>query len=214
MNLNGSFIKQLYVSRSNLVFYLKNAGFDCKQIENASIEDMEHMKTYNQLDFKVTNPITNESCYILYKLDENFKQNIIKRNNIEQCINEIYDELKILDNKDTLIIVTNEYTKESVNKILKNVWEKESKYVVVFTLSNLQTNILLHSYVPKHIRLNTIQKDELYKQYNLSNDKQLPEISRFDPVSKVIFLRPNEVCEIIRYDKISLMNKYYRVCIS
>ena len=94
MNLNGSFIKQLYVSRSNLVFYLKNAGFDCKQIENASIEDMEHMKTYNQLDFKVTNPITNESCYILYKLDENFKQNIIKRNNIEQCINEMYDELK------------------------------------------------------------------------------------------------------------------------
>jgi DNA-directed RNA polymerase subunit H (RpoH/RPB5) len=214
MNLNGSFIKQLYVSRTNLVYYLKNSGFDCKTIENSSIEDMEHMKTYNQLDFKVTNPITNESCYIMYKLDENFKQNIIKRNNIEQYINEVYDELKILENKDTLIIVTNEYTKDSVNKILKNMWEKENKYVVVFTLSNLQTNILLHSYVPKHTRLNTIQKEEVFKTYNLSNDKQLPEISRFDPVSKVIFLRPGEVCEIIRYDKISLMNKYYRVCVS
>ena len=62
--------------------------------------------------------------------------------------------------------------------------------------------------------MNAIQKDELFKQYNLSNDSQLPEISRFDPVSKVIFLRPGEVCEIIRYDKISLTNKYYRVCVS
>jgi len=214
MDLNGSFIKQLSISRSNLIFYLKNSGFDCKNYENSSIEDIENMKNYNQLDFKVSNSETNESCYVLYKLDENFKQNIIKRNNIEQYINEIYDELKILEHKDTLIIVTNEYTKESVNKILKNMWEKENKYVVVFTLSNLQTNILQHSLVPKHIRLNVIQKEEIFKLYNLMNDKQLPEISRFDPVSKVIFLRPGEVCEIIRYDKISLMNKYYRVCVS
>ena len=60
----------------------------------------------------------------------------------------------------------------------------------------------------------TTSLNHIFKTYNLSNDKQLPEISRFDPVSKVIFLRPGEICEIIRYDKISLMNKYYRVCVS
>ena len=75
-------------------------------------------------------------------------------------------------------------------------------------------NILKHTFVPKHVKLTPEEKIEFYKAYNIQNDLQLPEISRFDPVSKVILLRPNEVCEIIRYDKISLMNKYYRVCIS
>jgi DNA-directed RNA polymerase subunit H (RpoH/RPB5) len=214
MDLNGSFIKQLYVSRSNLMFYLKNAGFECKKYENSSLEDIENMKNYNQLDFKVTNESTGESCYILYKLDESFKQNLIKRNNIEQFIYDVYDTLKLIENTDTLVIVTTEYTKESVNKVLKNLWEKEKKFVTVFTLSNLQTNILLHSFVPKHTRLNSEEKNAIMVKYNCSNDSQLPQISRFDPVSKVIFLRPSELCEIIRYDKISLMNKYYRICIS
>jgi len=50
-------------------------------------------------------------------------------------------------------------------------------------------------------------------KYNIENDKQLPQISRFDPVAKAILLRPGEVCKIIRYDKISLQNDYYRICV-
>ena len=113
-----------------------------------------------------------------------------------------------------MIIVTNDYTQESVNKILKNIWEKESKYIVLFSLSNLQINVLLHSFVPKHIRLTQEQKEEVFQRYNIKNNSQLPEIGRFDPAAKAILLRPGEVCEITRYDKISYMNKFYRICIS
>ena len=214
MDINGSFIKQLYVSRNNLIFYLKNAGFDCSTFENSSIEDVENMKRYEQLDFKVSNLENGESCYVLYKLDEGFKQNLIKRNNIEQYIQEVYEDLKLIENTDTLIIVTNDYTQESVNKILKNIWEKESKYIVLFSLSNLQINVLVHSFVPKHIRLTQEQKEEVFQRYNIKNNSQLPEIGRFDPAAKAILLRPGEVCEITRYDKISYMNKFYRICIS
>jgi DNA-directed RNA polymerase subunit H (RpoH/RPB5) len=214
MDTNGSFMKQLYVSRTTILYYLKNAGFDCTHYENFSIEDIESMNQYDQLHFKVTNMTTNESCYVLYKLDETFKQNIIKRNNIEQFINEIYEEHRLIENKDTLIIITNEYTKESVNKILKNIWEKEKKYIVLFTLSNLQKNTLLHHLVPNHTRLSNDEKLSIFKKYNIKNNLELPEISRFDPVSKAILLRPEELCEIIRHDKISLTNKFYRICIS
>ena len=127
---------------------------------------------------------------------------------------EVYEDLKLIENTDTLIIVTNDYTQESVNKILKNIWEKESKYIVLFSLSNLQINVLLHSFVPKHIRLTQEQKEEVFQRYNIKNNSQLPEIGRFDPAAKAILLRPGEVCEITRYDKISYMNKFYRICIS
>ncbi len=50
-------------------------------------------------------------------------------------------------------------------------------------------------------------------KYNIMNDTQLPEISRFDPVAKAICIRPGEVCEIIRPSKTSIKSTYYRICV-
>jgi DNA-directed RNA polymerase subunit H (RpoH/RPB5) len=214
MDSTRSYVKQVYISRNILIEYLKNMGYDCKAYENFSIEDVESMKKYNQLDFKVNNVSTNENCYILYKLDESFKQNVVKRNNIEQHIHEVYEEKILIENKDTLVIVTTEYTNESIHKVLKNIWENQKKFIVILTLANLQINLLKHTFVPKHTKMTDEEKSELYKKYNISNDLQLPQISRFDAAAKSIFLRPGQVCKITRYDKISLMNDYYRICIS
>ena len=77
MDSNQSYVKQIYTSRMNLIEYLKNMEFECSEFENFSIEEIEVMKKYQQLNFKVTNPTTNESCYILYKIETSLKQNII-----------------------------------------------------------------------------------------------------------------------------------------
>ena len=44
------------------------------------------------------------------------------------------------------------------------------------------------------------------------NDKQIPEITRFDPVAIAIGLRPQQVVEIIRSSPTALTTKYYRIC--
>ena len=44
------------------------------------------------------------------------------------------------------------------------------------------------------------------------NDKQFPEISRFDPVAIAIGLRPSQVVEIIRSSPTALKTKFYRLC--
>ena len=80
-------------------------------------------------------------------------------------------------------------------------------------LKSLQFNILQHSYVPLHEKLEEKQTQEVFKKYNISHSGQLPEISMFDPVAKVLLMRPNEVCKITRYDKISMENEFYRICV-
>jgi len=87
-------------------------------------------------------------------------------------------------------------------------------YVVLFDLKQLQLNVLNHRLVPKHVKLTPEEKIVLYQKLNIEEDAQLPEISRFDPVAKTLFLRPGEVCRITRFDKISFTNDYYRVCVS
>ena len=90
---------------------------------------------------------------------------------------------------------------------------KFDNYIHLFNLYSLQFKILEHKYVPKHIKLNDIEKEEFYNKYNITNNSHIPEINRFDPVANAIFLKPGDICKIIRYEKASFLNEYYRYCI-
>ena len=80
------------------------------------------------------------------------------------------------------------------------------------TLKQLQFNILDHTLVPPHRILSEAEVDAIKEKYNITQDSQFPEISRFDPVANAFGMRPGEVCEIIRGSKTAIMTKYYRLC--
>ena len=50
-------------------------------------------------------------------------------------------------------------------------------------------------------------------KYNISDKNQFPDISRFDPVSRAIGLRPGQVCHISRPSKTAIKSDYYRICV-
>ena len=91
--------------------------------------------------------------------------------------------------------------------------EKHGEYVIVYELKTLLFNILEHSYVPKHEKLTNEEKIQLYKTKNITHDSQVPEISMFDPMAKALLLKPGEVCKITRYNKISYIDYFYRLCV-
>ena len=118
-----------------------------------------------------------------------------------------------IKNNHTLILVVQNPPNDTIVKTVKQVWSRYNEYVVIFDISALQINILKHQYVPPHRKLDDEEKEKLYVKYNVINDKQLPEISIMDPVARAILLRPGQVCEITRYDKISFSGYYYRICV-
>ena len=62
------------------------------------------------------------------------------------------------------------------------------KVILLLSLSesNISYNILNHTLVPPHRILNETETNEIKEKYNIINDPEFPEISRFDPVAKVI----------------------------
>jgi len=80
-------------------------------------------------------------------------------------------------------------------------------------LKRLQFNILKHELVPPHRVLTTAEKNAIKQRYNIMEEMQFPEISRFDPVAQAIGLRPGEVCEILRPSKTAISAPYYRLCV-
>ena len=93
------------------------------------------------------------------------------------------------------------------------IWEKDGLFIVIENIKRLQYNILNHSLVPEHTIIDDKQVDEVMKKYNIKNKMEFPDISRFDPVARVIGLRPGDVCKIIRPSKTAITTEYYRVCI-
>ncbi len=90
---------------------------------------------------------------------------------------------------------------------------KKFTFPYLFNLNNYLYDILEHQYVPEHILLDDDEIDTVKKRYNIMDDSQWPEISRFDPVAQAIGLRPKQVCKIIRSSETSITNEYYRICI-
>jgi DNA-directed RNA polymerase subunit H (RpoH/RPB5) len=215
MESKSIYLSKLYKSRTNIIYYLTEMGFDCSAYERFSMEELDAIQKSNNLDFMVLKE--EEKCYVRYMTeDANTKNpaNSVKKLNISNIIDTMFMQEGVLNEKDTLVLITNEYSVDSIHKALKNIWELKQIYVVLFDLKQLQLNVLKHRLVPKHVKLSASEKTELYQSLNIEEDRQLPEISRFDPVAKTLFLRPGEVCRITRFDKISYTNEFYRVCVS
>ena len=113
---------------------------------------------------------------------------------------------------DTLYIIVKEEVNDSITNMLKYMYDKYNIFVIIQNLTRLQFNILEHSLVPQHRLLNNQEIEEIKLRYNITNNNQFPKISRFDPVSLAIGLRPNDICEIKRDSKTTIVNLYYRIC--
>jgi DNA-directed RNA polymerase subunit H (RpoH/RPB5) len=92
------------------------------------------------------------------------------------------------------------------------MWAQYNYFIIIFTLDQLQFNILNHQYVPQHEVLSKSETERVLKRFNITDIDQLPNISRYDPVAQAIGIRPGQVCKITRPSKTSITSEYYRIC--
>ena len=131
---------------------------------------------------------------------------------IYDYIDDLFHIEEILSKKDDLIIITKDKVPETMTKLMSNTYLRDGIFFVIFNLKQLAFNILNHTLVPPHRILSEKEERAMRKKYNITNNSELPEISRFDPVAKAIGIRPKQVCEILRPSKTSVVTKFYRLC--
>lgn len=146
--------------------------------------------------------------YVKYHLDKAIRDAYLR--NIKE---QLFEVENILTKEDTLIIIVKEEVNDTIENILKEIWEREGIFIIIHSIKRLLFNILEHSYVPPHRILSDEEDKAMRLKFNVMNDSQLPEISRFDPVAKAIGIRPGQICEIERPSKTAVISKYYRICL-
>ena len=96
---------------------------------------------------------------------------------------------------------------------MRQLYDHDGVLVRMYELARLQFNILEHNLVPLHKPLTKEEKLAVSELYNVNNDSEFPEISRFDPVAIAVGLRPGELCKIVRNSQTAIEGNYYRLCI-
>ena len=211
---HSSLISSVFKARSTILALMDKQGYNIDDYSNFSINEVNSMKQNNQLDMllekKEENPTTKRKnkIYIRFYLTK-----MIRPANIQEMIDDLFNLEEILTKDDTLFIVSKDEMNDTIISELKHIWEKDGIFIVIENIKRLQYNILNHSLVPEHTIISDKEVDEVMKKYNIKNKTEFPDISRFDPVARVIGLRPGNVCKIIRPSKTAITTEYYRVCI-
>jgi len=209
MTQSSGTISTVFKSRQNLLKLLSQQGYDIKDYEEFSVNETHIMYNNKQLDMMLTSQKEGETkkVYVKYHLAKT-----LRRENINDYIDDLYNLEQVLTKTDTLVIVIKQEPHDTLLNILNQIWEQDGIFIVIYNLDRLQFNILDHEYVPKHIILNVDEINEMKKRYNITNNTELPEISRYDPVAQAIGMRPGQICKIIRPSKTAITSDYYRLC--
>jgi DNA-directed RNA polymerase subunit H (RpoH/RPB5) len=225
----SSLISQIYKSRGVVLELMKKQDYDVSEYDGFSINEINTMKTNNQLDMilsKKTSETKSTENYeekgeeINSSKENNQKKIYIKYylgkslrpNNLQEMIDDLFNVEEVLTKEDTLLIVVKDEVNETLTNSLMHIWESEKIFIIIMPLQRLQFNILEHVLVPPHRILNESEKINVKTRYNIIHDEQFPQLSRFDPVAKAIGIRPGEVCEITRPSKTAISAPYYRIC--
>lgn len=209
MSASSNKILSVYNSRNTLVEILTDKGYKTDDYSNFSINEVDAMYKNTQLDMLLTHSKNSRKIYIKYYL----KAKQIKKPDLDDIIEDLYFIENVLTKEDCLIIVTEDEPNDTIVAKINYLYEHDGIFIVIHNIKRLQYNILKHTLVPKAKILSNAEVETLKQRFNLMSVKQLPEVSRFDPQSLAICLRPGEVCKYDRKSATALSTEYYRVCV-
>jgi DNA-directed RNA polymerase subunit H len=209
----SSVISQIYKSRSVLIDLMNTQGYNIQEHRGFSVNEVNTMKTNNQLDMLLEKKKSDEDTdslkiYIKYYLGK-----ALKPATLQEMVDDLFVVEEILSKKDTLFVIVKDSVNDTLTNFVKHIWESENIFVILIPLKRLQFNILEHVLVPPHRILDESEKIRIKNKYNIIKDAEFPELSRFDPVAQAIGIRPGQVCEISRPSKTAISAPYYRICI-
>ena len=208
-SLSSNRIISIYKSRNVILEILKSQGYDVSGYAEFSINEIDMMSTNDQLDMLIHRETDDSNVYVKYVLA--VKQ--MRKEILDELIDDLFNIENVLTKKDSLIVIVNEESNETIINKIKYLYNHDGIFIVAHNIKRLQFNILNHSLVPNISILNKEEINELTKKFNLKSLQQLPEISRFDPQALAVCLRPGQVCKLERKSVTALKYDYYRVCI-
>ena len=203
-------ILSIYKSRTTILDQLESQGYNVSDYLGFSINEVDAMHGNDQLDMLLeTKEEPKRKTYIKYYLTA--KQ--LKPNNLDDMIEDLFVIENVLTKSDNLIIILDDEPNQTIIKKVQYLFDHDGIFVVLHNIQRLQFNVLNHRSVPKCSILNDSEIVEIKKKYNIKDNSQFPEISRFDPQALAMCVRPGNICKFERNSATAMKYEYFRLCV-
>ena len=208
-NTQSGQIIETFNSRKTIIDLLEAQKYDVSQYKDSGINEVNTLFETKQMDMLLRKTSEDKKVYVKYHLAKS-----LRPVNLYEYIEDLFTLEEVLTKKDDLIVIMKDEPNDTIRKTLMNIWEQDGIFVIVINIKRLQYNIMNHVLVPPHTVLSKEEADEVKRKYNILDDSQLPDLSRFSPVSQVIGIRPGDLCRIFRPSKTAIKAEFYRVCLN
>lgn len=208
-NTQSGQIIETYNSRKTIIDLLDAQKYDVSQYKDFGINEVNTLFQTKQMDMLLKKTTEDKKVYVKYHLAKS-----LRPVNLYEYIEDLFTLEEVLTKKDDLIVIMKDEPNDTIRKTLTNIWEQDGIFVIVINIKRLQYNIMNHQLVPPHMVLSSEEAQQVKLKYNILDDSQLPDISRFSPVSQVIGIRPGEICRIYRPSKTAIKAEFYRICLN
>ena len=206
-NTQSGQIIEIYNSRKHIIDLLEAQKYDVSQYKDFGINDVNTLFTTTQMDMLLRKTSEDKKVYVKFHLAKS-----LRPVNLYEYIEDLFTIDEVLTKKDDFIVIMKDEPNDTIRKTLVNIWEQDGVYCNVINIKRLQYNITNHQLVPPHSVLSAEEATEVKQKYNIIDDSQIPDISRFSPVSQVIGIRPGDLCRIYRPSKTAIKAEFYRIC--
>ncbi len=206
-------ISKIYKSRNILLEILKDRGYSVDDYTDFSVTEVQAMYNNKELDMLLEHSTEkksngeNKKLYVKYHLTTR-----LGSSHIYDYVDDLFDIEEVLTSEDDLIIISKDKTNQTICDLVEQLFIKDKKFVNIYNFHDYLFNVLDHEMQPTFRILNNDEKQEIMKRYNIVKDKEFPDISRFDPVSQAIGVRPGQLIEITRSSPTAVKSLYYRIC--
>jgi DNA-directed RNA polymerase subunit H (RpoH/RPB5) len=200
---------EIYNSRRTIIDLLEAQKYDVSQYKDFGINDVNTLLKTSQMDMLLKKTTEEKSVYVKYHLAKS-----LRPVHIYEYIEDLVTLEEVLTKKDDLIVIMKDEPNDTIKKTLTDIWEKDGIFVIVINIKRLQYNIMNHQLVPQHVVLTAEEAKEVKFKYNIHDNSQIPDISRFSPVSQVIGIRPGDLCRVYRPSKTAIKAEFYRICLN
>ena len=206
-------ISKIYKSRNILLEILKNRGYNVDDYTDFSVTEVQAMYNNKELDMLLEHSTQknsndeNKKLYVKYHLTTR-----LGSSHIYDYVDDLFDIEEVLTSEDDLIIISKDKTNQTICDLVEQLFIKDKKFVNIYNFHDYLFNVLDHEMQPIFRILSKDEKQEIMKRYNIVKDKEFPDVSRFDPVSQAIGVRPGQLIEITRSSPTAVKSLYYRIC--
>ena len=208
MSVSLQIMENVCKSRKILLQLLHKRGYDTSPQDNLSDNEIRLLLGEKQLDFDLESKHEDKKVFVKYLINTK-----IRNTSLKSYINEFIESQEDLEPKNIdIIVILKDKPNESLLKVVDDFYSENQIYINLIYIKTILFNILEHDYVPEHTKISDEDYKILKQNLNINSKSQLPLISRHDPVSTVLGLRPGDVVKIVRSSKNAGEYLSYRCC--